>query len=318
MTPLELFAENHELLSARFFEQRTFLSRAGAMLLTASGRKVEPSRLEQAVFAGKTLLEREKLHEPELLPMTCAFLLLAGDMDRAAFRLRRGLRALKREFFPSAQLLWGSCLMALLATEDSDYDALAAQAKQIYAEMERLQPFCTTYQDIPVCVLYALRGEAEADRKLTNCTDLLKPVFRLRNSVQALAQVLAIQPEPQVSCRRALELYRAFVSHGLRLGRGISLAALGVLAGIDLPADVLAERTAELCRQLDHTDGLNLWGISRKERLLWSALLTTLEQQEKHPTQSVRDGLLCALLAVAAVYTPDALPGAELPGEFTL
>ena len=318
MKPLELFAENHKLLSARFFEQRTFLSRAGAMLLTAAGRKVEPSRLDRAVNASKNLLEREGLHTPELLPMTSAFLLLTGDMDRAAFRLRRGLRALKRVFFPSAQLLWAGCLMALLAPEDGDYDALAAQAKQLYTDMERLQPFCTSYQDIPVCVLYALRGEREADNRLVDCVNWLRPTFRLRNSVQALAQVLAIQPEPQVCCQRTLELYRAFLSHGLRLGRGISLTALGVLAGIDLPADAMAERTAELCRQLDHTESLNLWGIGRKERLLWSAMLTALEQQEERPTQSLRDSLLCGVMAVAAVYTPDALPGAEQPGEFTL
>ena len=40
MKQAELFAENHELLSARFFERRTLLSRAGAMLLTAAGRKI--------------------------------------------------------------------------------------------------------------------------------------------------------------------------------------------------------------------------------------------------------------------------------------
>lgn len=313
-----LFAENHERLSARFFERRTPLSRAGAMLLTAAGRKIEAHRLDRAAAAGRTLLEREGLHDPELLPLVSAFLLLDGDMDRFAFRLRRGLRALRREFFPSAQLLWGGCLMALLGQDGADYDALSAKTKKIYTGMEHLQPFYTTYQDIPVCVLYALRGGDDADGRLAECVQRLKPVFRLRNSVQALAQVLAVWPDSEARCAQALELYRSFVTDGLRLGRGISLTALGVLAGADLPAQQLAERTAEICRELDHVDGLNIWGISRKERLLWSAMLAALERQEEQPTQAGRDALTAGILAVAAVHTPDALPGAEQPGEFTL
>ncbi len=318
MKQAELFAENHELLSARFFECRTPLSRAGAMLLTAAGRKIEAHRLDRAASESRTLLEREGLHDPDLLPLTCAFLLMDGDMDRFAFRLRRGLRALKREFFPSAQLLWGGCLMALLGQDGADYDALSAKTKKIYTEMEHLQPFCTTYQDIPVCVLYALRGEDDADDQLAECVRRLKPVFRLRNSVQALAQVLAVWPDSGDCCVRALDLYRTFVADGLRLGRGISLTALGVLAGADVPVQQLAERTAEICSELDHVDGLNIWGISRKERLLWSAMLAAQEQQEEHPVQAGRDALTAGILAVAAVHTPDALPGAEQPGEFTL
>lgn len=302
------FGEIYERMSGLFFESRTVLCRAGAFLLTAEGCQIGDGELNQAAMYAERLLERDKIILPEAKPLLTAFLLMDGNPERFRAAIHRGMRALKRKFYPSSQLIWSAALLALLEKDTTAYDMLARTSRSLYKEMEVLQKSCSPWRDIPICTLYALRGESDIQVRMTRCADALQQGFRLHSSVRAPAQVLALYPDGEERCRQVLCLQQTLAGQGLHPGRGMVLTALAVIAGLDLPAETAAHQIAQTVQRLGQFPGLSLWGISRKERLLWAIMLSALEETS---SLTRRDVLLASVIIIVSAYGTVALEGTE-------
>lgn len=311
----ERFGACYELLCGALFGRRTVLDRAGAFLLTGAGRSVGREEAERAIVQSRNMLEREKIPSTEMIPLLAVLLLVDGGGAHFAIRLHQGMRALKRKFYPSAQLIWSAALMALLEHDAAAYDGLARRIRVMQKEMDTLYGLCGSYRDIPLCTLYALRGEKELQIRLRSCAEQLKMLCSSNRSIYAAAQVLAIYPDGADRCLCVARLQKKFSEQSVFWGQSTDAAALAVLAGLNEDDGLLIRQTGQMVKMLDHIPGLNLWSVSRKERLFWACLLAALNQRNG---LAGRDALLTAALITASRHTPECLPWGETLGEISL
>ena len=287
-----------------YFARRTIFNRFGAMLLTLSDELETPVLTQDDAEQARRAAERLGV-SADALPVLAA-LCRNGD-SHTLRRAERARHTLERRFFPSAHLTTAAWLMALDWRDVTAFDQVAAEARQLYDQMRRDDPFRTASEDVPLCVLYALNGEGQAARRLDETMHDLRPVFRPRNSVQALAEVLVFAPE--AGAQRTMELTRALNSRGLRLGRGNSLAALGALAAIPQAVEEVADQVAAAELRLRRAPELSGWSVSGKERLMWSCLLVGLANAAMPEQKRL---LSAAFTAALSAYLPDPLEEPEL------
>lgn len=287
-----------------YFERRTIFNRFGAMLLTLSDELEMPVLTQDDAEQARRAADRLSVNG-DALPVLAA-LCRNGD-SHILRRAERARHTLERRFFPSAHLTTAAWLMAQDWREITAFDQVAAEVRQMYDQMRKDDPFRTASEDVPLCVLYALNGEGQAARRLDETMHGLRPVFRPRNSVQALAEVLVFAPEAGI--QRTMELTRALNSRGLRLGRGNSLAALGALAAVPQSVEDVADQVAAAELRLRRAPELSGWSVSGKERLMWSCLLVGLANADAPEQKRL---LSAAFTALLSAYLPDPLEEPEL------
>lgn len=291
-------------INAIYFERPTVFHRFAAMILTMTDVSVLPTLTKRDTEQACRIGARLQVAEKEVLPVLAAICHCTDD--RIVQRVARAQRILEHRFFPSAHLITAAWLMALDQRDITSYDQVVEQARQDYDGMRGDDPLHTNSEDVPLCVLYALTGEKMAVRRLDEVVKQLRPVFRFRNSVQTLAEVLLLGKAEDVS--RTMALSRELTSRGLRLGHGSSFAALGVLAAVDGTAADIAERVETVELRLRKAPELSGWKVSGKERLMWSCLLTAVGSIETKERQQM---LCAAFVALYGAYLPDPLKEPE-------
>ncbi len=285
--------------NAIYFGRSTVFHRFAAMILTMTDESVLPALTERDAEQARRVGDRLHTGE-EVLPVLAAICHCTDE--RAGQRAARAQRILEHRFFPSAHLATAAWLMALDRRDVTAYDQVAEQARQDYDAMRRSDPLHTHSEDVPLCVLYALRGEKMVSQRLNEVIKQLRPMFRLRNSVQALSEVLLLGKTEDTM--RTMELSRELASRGLRLGRGDSIVALGALAATEGTAADIAEQVEAVELRLRKAPELSGWSISGKERLMWSCLLVALRSAEAGGEKKILCG---AFIALYGAYLPDPL-----------
>lgn len=287
--------------NAIYFGRPTIFHRFAAMILTMTD---ESALTEYDAEQARRMADRLHIAEEDILPVFAA-LCHCGD-DHTGQRAARAQRILEHRFFPSAHLTTAAWLMALDQRDMTAYDQVAEQARQDYDGMRRNDPLHTHSEDVPLCVLYALRGEKMVPQRLNETIKQLRPMFRLRNSVQALAEVLLLSRAEDVG--RTMELSRELTSRGLRLGRGGSFAALGALAAVDGTTAEIADQVESVELRLRKAPEMSGWNVSSKERLMWSCLLAAVGSGELEKQKWLLRG---AFVALYGAYLPDPLKEPE-------
>jgi len=303
----ELFLQNQRAMKAQFFEDRTLFPRAGAFLLTARSAEPDAAALRAARELCEAVGDRFDGLAEQFLPLLTAAAALSPEPEEYLLLSGRAYRACRESFLPSPHLVPAALLLAGSPLDRAEYDDAARLARRLFDAMGEEHPFITGYEDLGVCMLFALtRPEPEqAVRTAEECEICLRPYRRMSNRLQAVTHILAVSDDPQAACARVPALAKA--------GRGrpalppVGLAALAVCPG---EPDELAEEALAAAQTLRREPGLGPLSLSAAERRLWACLLTALARLRSEAGPGARRGLIAAFLTVlgsAAVDSPGVL-----------
>jgi hypothetical protein len=122
----------------------------------------------------------------------------------------------------------------------------------------------------------------------------LKPEFKNKNSIQALAQVLVFSDSDASVIRRVLLLRDAFRAQKIKFDKAETLPVLGILALLPVEADAIVRDIKAAQDTLRAKKGFGSMSATTQEILLFAASIIASDYVD-----SVKDGILTATLSTS-------------------
>lgn len=271
---VDRFHENVLALKAQFFEDRSLLPYLSALLPTAAGHVPAPEALRESGDMLRQLDDRFDSLSGQSAPLLVAGAALSQQPERFLFSAANAYRVLKSSFLASPHLIPAAYLLTRFCADSTDYDNVARRAARLHSRIGDVHPFLTGYEDIPVCILYALQPDAEARiGEIERCAERLKPLGCKRNTLQSLSHIAALYQSPDDACTQMCAIGEQLCSMDLHLGSGTPLLGLGALGQTDAPPERAAAAIGEISALLGQKNGFSMLEIGHKNRLMLSCLL---------------------------------------------
>ena len=289
---LTLFTDNAQAIRKKFTWQNELTKRLAALLFAQDNRAVDCDAIKQC----HTLIKRNtgafSFFRGNMTMCAAALLALSPDPARLFQETLKVYALLKAERFRSSDfLVVSACQIAARAGED-DYAPVVSRMRAFYDAMKARHFFLTGRDDYIYSAMLALTEldvEVGAAR-VEQLYNLLKGEFWGKNNVQALAQVLALGASEDSAVQRVLELRDALRAEKIKLDKGYTLSALGILALLPVDTAAIVSDLAEVRAALRAVKGFGPLAVSTQELLLFAVSLTADEYAAE-----LRDGALAAL-----------------------
>lgn len=272
----ELFANNYKELSKNFKWGYPINNRLGALLYTMEDRTVDSeaiNRCRKIIKDNTGVFSQFK----DITNFIVSVMLSLHSEPEALFRgVLQVYNEMKKEGFHSSHYLVIAAASIAQQVDPNQYHQVVAAAKQHYDTMKEEHRWITSADDYGFAAMLALAEQpiSQSAREIENCYRILKADYSYSNVVQALSQVLVFSEEDSASkCRRVYELYQALKRRKCKLGPGMEMSFLGVLALLKEDSDKLAEEIAEATDYLSSKKGFGYWSITSRERVLFTAAL---------------------------------------------
>lgn len=276
MKDCELLVTNRAILRETFPMEPALMSLAAAAVLTGKGLAADPAKLK----ACNTILKKHTgafsgFRGNVKLPLICA-MSVAPDAEGYLARVQSAYDSMKQSFWERAEYRVLAAMTICDHISASDFEAYALRTEELYSRMKQEHRWLTSDEDIPFAALLAVSG-LDLDKLITEMEEdyrLLRSHFHDNNAVQSLSHVLALSSLPaEEKCNRVNALFAALKDCGHKFGTGYELAVLGSLATLDMPADSLAEKIAEVDDFLKDQKGFGSFSLGSKERRMYAAQL---------------------------------------------
>lgn len=283
---MKLFTENTSAMRKGFFWEDSLIYTLCASLYTAKGIKIDTAKIKNAdriiknnsgLFSNFRGISRLAL---------AAILSMEEDPEALFSEVQDVYALLKREFRPSSFLPFTAFLIAQNA-RPVEYDPMISKAKYIYNQMKSNHPLLTSGEDTSFAVLFAMspREHPSLIADMEECYGLLKKHFHSSDAVQTLSQVLALSADnPGQKCSLTVEIYNRMKNDGIRFGRGYELPILGVLAINVSEIEKTIQEIGRIEQYLKTQKGFGAFGIGKKERIMYSAILAAQPQTTEGET----------------------------------
>ncbi|MHB1455194.1 MAG: DUF4003 family protein [Saccharofermentanales bacterium] len=272
---MRLFAENTGAMRKGFFWEESLIHTLCALLYTAKGLKIDAEKIKSAdriIKNNAGLLSNFR----GISRLALAAILSMEVHPEALFSEVQDVYALlKREFRSSSFLPFTAFIIAQNAGPNG-YESLISNAKYIYNQMKSNHPFLTSGEDTSFAVLFAIspRDHQSLIADMEECYGYLKQHFFSSDAVQTLSQVLALSADnPDQKCALTFEIYNRMKNYGIRFGRGYELPILGVLALNVSEIEKTIQEIARIEQYLKTQKGFGAFGIGKKQRIMYSAIL---------------------------------------------
>ena len=187
-----------------------------------------------------------------------------------------------------------------IASQDdpANYQNAEDRARAFYDGMKARHFFYTSQDDY---IFAAMLGLSDLDVKagterIEKLYIRLKPEFWDKNSVQALAQVLALGGSGDDAAERVLALRDSLKEQKIRLDKSYTLPSLGILALLPVNIDDIVHDIGEAQNFLRAQKGFGPLSVATQELLLYAAAIVAGEY-----AQNIRDGVLTAALSTSIV-----------------
>ena len=184
--------------------------------------------------------------------------------------------AMKHEGFHSSPYLVLAAISIALQADPYNYRRVITSAKSYYDAMKEEHKFITSSDDYGFAALLAMSEKPvhQAVKEMEDCYRILKGDFYGANAVQALSHVLTFSEEPAFAkCRRVAELNRALKDNKCKIGSGIELSFLGVIALLQEDTHKLVDEIAMVRDYLKSKKGFTSWAITNTERIMFAVAL---------------------------------------------
>lgn len=307
------FADNSTKLKAAYFDSIGSIPRLSAFMLTRMGKNTDAPALNEAK---KLVADADSCFDnlsTELNPLLSVLVSSEAAPEKRLGRIISAYGTLKEKYIPSPYLIVAASVLEQLCKSDEDFDDTVSRAKNIYETISDKHPFVTGYDDIGICILYALseKDDSYALREMDLCEKCLKEKLGYNNAVQALTHVLAFYLHSQTACLRLLALKKSFDKIGLSMGKSYRLASLGALCVSNQSPEVLASKVYGVYKYLGTKKGFSLFSLSKKDRIMYATLLTAYDEliSEYPPRPSHIWAFHAALLSLICANTTEDLSG---------
>lgn len=253
---------------------------AATMLALAS----DPQRLLDDALTVYEQLKRAGFCPSDFL-VTAALLIAQHARERASRKQQEQAAA-----GPAADVYWQDA--GLL----DPFSLVVARTRAFYEGMKQAHWFITGQDDT---IFSAMLGLSDLDveqgvARVSQYFDDLRPEFWGGNSVQALAQVLALGGPAEGLSIRVLNLADGFRNAGLRLDRAHTLSTLGVLALLPQDRDSVVHAVWDAYDYLRQQPHFGAWSLGKEERLLYAASLFAIDS-----ATAIARGLLSSTLTTS-------------------
>lgn len=298
---LNLFADNVQVINKDFVWKNTLAKRLAALLFTAESRTLDG----EAIRRGEALIKRQtglfSTFRGNASLTVATLLALADDPEQLLDRTLLVYDLMKAARFSASDF---SVIAACLIAGQARPEALAAtveRARAFYDGMKQEHWFLTGQDDYIFCAMLGLSGLEPLDgvARIERLYDDLRPDFRGRNAVQALAQVLVLADDAASPSFQVRNLRDAFKASGIRLDREYTLTSLGVLTLVSPDHAAIVQAVQAAYDNLRTRRGFGRWTIGRQELLLLAAALVAYEsvsQPEKHLLTSTLSTSITAII----------------------
>ncbi|HWT73359.1 MAG TPA: DUF4003 family protein [Mobilitalea sp.] len=272
----DLFADNYKELSKKFKWGYTINNKLGSLLYSMDNRAVDTdaiSRCRKIIKDNTGVFSQFK----DITNFTVSVMLSLHSEPEAVFKGALTVyNFMKLEGFHASHYLVIAATSIAQKAEPYYYQQIVREAKNHYTVMKEEHPWITSCDDYGFAALLALAQKpvSQSSREMKNCYRLLKESFSFSNAVQALAEVLVFsEEETAAKCKRVYELSQALKRRKCKLGPGMELSFLGVLALLKANSEQLADEIAEATQYLKNKKGFGYWSVTSRERVLFASAL---------------------------------------------
>lgn len=272
----DLFADNFTSLGHRFKWNYTINMRLGALLYTMENRSVD---LDAIVRCKKVIKDNTGVFsqfKDVTSFMTAVMLSLQAEPEAMLKGAVHVYDAMKKEGFHSSPYLVLAAISIVLQSDPYEYMKIIHSAKTYYDAMKEEHKFITSSDDYGFATLLAMTDKSvwQAVKEMESCYRILKGDFFNSNAVQSLSHVLTFSEEgPYTKCKRVADIYKALKVRKCKIGNGVELSFLGVIALLLEDPEMLANEIAEVKEYLKTKKGFGNWSISATERVMYSIAL---------------------------------------------
>ena len=293
---LALFADNVQTIKKEFALQNTLTKRLAALLYAQANKTIDCEAIRQC----HTIIKQN----------TGVFSAFRGDMALCVATLL-SLTANPQQVFDDTLTVYDLLKSVKLRASDflvvaayqiaaqasvSEYDNVVTRTRAFYDGMKAHHFFYTGQDDY---IFAAMLGLADLDidsgvEQVEQLYGNLKNEFWDRNSVQSLAQVLALGGSDTVVENRVLALREALRAKKIKLDKTYTLPVLGVLALLPVEIDAIVCDIDTAQDILRAQKGFGALTMHSQELLLFAASLVASEY-----AQGTKDDILTATLSTS-------------------
>lgn len=269
----DLFADNYNHLYKKFKWNYTVSLRLGALLYTMENRVVDVEAITRCRNVIKENTGVFSQFKDSTNFMTSAMLSLQAEPEAMLKGALSVYDAMKEEGFHASSYLVLAAISIALQSDPYDYHRIIKSAKSYYTAMKEEHRFITSTDDYGFAALLAMTDQpvGQAISEMENCYRSLKEDFFNSNAIQALSQVLTFSHENTYEkCKRVVELNQALKDRKCKVGSGVELSFLGVIALLQEDTGKLAAEVEETVEYLKNKKGFGAWSISRTERVMFA------------------------------------------------
>lgn len=269
----DLFANNYYVLSKKFKWNNTINTRLGALLYTMENREADVDAIERCRKIIKEHTGIFSQFKDTTNFMTSVMLSLQPDPEPMFKSVLNVYDAMKKEGFHASPYLVLAAISIALQSDPYNYQRVITSAKNYYDAMKEEHKFITSSDDYGFAALLAMSEKPvyQAVKEMEDCYRLLKGDFFGANAVQALSHVLTFSEEPAYAkCKRIADLDRALKNRKSKIGSGIELSFLGVIALLQENTEELADKIVEVKDYLKNKKGFGSWSMSNTERTMFA------------------------------------------------
>ena len=269
----DLFANNYIVLSKKFRWNNTINSRLGALLYTMENREADVDAINRCRKIIKDNTGVFSQFKDTTNFMSSVMLALQPEPEVMFKSILNVYDAMKHEGFHASPYLVLAAITIALQADPYNYQKVILSAKTYYEAMKEEHKFITSSDDYGFAALLAMTEKPvyAAVKEMENCYRILKGDFFGANAVQALSHVLTFSEEDAYSkCKRVTDLNKALKDRKCKVGTGIELSFLGLMALLKEDTQTLADEIVMVRDDLKGRKGFGRWSISATERVMFA------------------------------------------------
>ncbi len=272
----DLFANNYNVLSKKFKWNYSINTRLGALLYTMENREADIEAIERCrkIINDNTGVFSQFKDSTNF--MSSVMLSLQSDPEPMFKSVLSVYDTMKKQGFHASPYLVLAAISIALQADPYNYRRVIESAKNYYDAMKQAHRFITSSDDYGFAALLAMSDKPvhQAIKEMEECYRILKGDFIGANSVQALSHVLTFSEETAYDkCRRVADLNRELKDKKCKIGSGIELSFLGVIALLQEDTSKLVAEIVAVKDYLKTKKGFGVWSITSTERIMLSVAI---------------------------------------------
>ena len=291
---LELFAKNVQIMKSEFVWQNVSIKRMAALLYALEGKTVDLETIRQCHNLIKQNTGAFSTFRGSMALGLATMLSLSGNPENSLSATLKVYKLLKDVKFRASYLLVVAAYRIAIQADASDYENAVMRTRAFFAGMKAKNFFYTGQDDYIFAAMLGLSGLdlAEGTERILQIYNQLKREFRNKNSIQILAQVLALGEADDSIINRVLALRDALRTQKIKLDKAYTLPFLGIFALLPVEIEIIVNKIGEAQDALRNKKGFRTLSVSTGELLLFAATIVASDY-----TENIKDGVLTATLS---------------------